>query len=228
MLDELRDRILYVAEAIALGAADLFDLIRDRLAVTLALVAGAAALIALLVIAPWGDSGGAGATADAGPDPIEIATASQFVHGRGFSLALPEGWRRADPPRGAAFAAVSKDGLGETTLWVSRRPRLDFDAFVEQSLRGLERLGSDATVADRVDGPTLETSIAELRATVSRAGRAASPYRVTLRAAGPYRYYLATTIAGNSPPRLLAEAELLSSSLRPKAPGAGKGAAPPP
>jgi len=39
---------------------------------------------------------------------------------------------------------------------------------------------------------------------------------VTLRAAGPYRYYLATSIGAGAPPRLIADAELLSTSFRPQ------------
>ena len=38
---------------------------------------------------------------------------------------------------------------------------------------------------------------------------------MTLRAAGPYRYYLATSIGAGAPPRLLADAELLGASFRP-------------
>ena len=71
------------------------------------------------------------------------------------------------------------------------------------------------TVSDCVEGSTLETSIAELKAEVPLEGGLAGPYRVTLRAAGPYRYYLATSIGAGAPPRLLADAELLSASFRP-------------
>jgi len=51
-----------------------------------------------------------------------------------------------------------------------------------------------------------------MAAIIERAG----PYRVTLRAAGPYRYYLATSIGAGAPPRLTADAELLSTSFRPQ------------
>ncbi len=148
-------------------------------------------------------------------EPPSAVSDSQFVQERGFSIALPDNWRRTKPPEGASFSARSIDGLGESTLWVDRDPKLDFETFIDQSLAGLEQLGEDATVSDRVDGPTLETSIAELQANVPLDGGLAGPYRVILRAAGPYRYYLATSIGAGAPPRLLADAELLGASFRP-------------
>ncbi len=61
----------------------------------------------------------------------------------------------------------------------------------------------------------MESSSAELRADVALDGKPAGPYRVNLRAAGPYRYYLATSIQAGAPASLLADAELIGSSLRP-------------
>jgi len=139
-----------------------------------------------------------------------------LVEERGFSIALPDTWKRTKPPEGGSFAAVSDDGLGEATLWVDRDRKLSFDDFIDQSLAGLDGLGDNARVTDRVEGPTLETSIAVLEADVPVDGAVAGPYRVTLRAAGPYRYYLATSIGAGAPPRLIADAELLSTSFRPQ------------
>ncbi len=149
-------------------------------------------------------------------EPPSVINDPQFVEEKGFAIALPDSWRRTKPPEGASFAATSDDGLGVATLWVDRDPKLDFDEFVDQSLAGLEGLGDNARVTDRVEGPSPETSIAVLEADVPVDGGAAGPYRVTLRAAGPYRYYLATSIGAGAPPRLIADAELLSTSFRPQ------------
>ncbi len=140
----------------------------------------------------------------------------ELVQERGFSLSLPGDWIRTDAPEGAVFSAESDDGAAQTTLWVERNSNLDFDGFVQQSLGGLVTLGEGARVTDRVDGPTIESSSAELRAEVPLNGMPPGPYRVNLRAAGPYRYYLATSIEPGASPKVLADAELLGSSLRPE------------
>lgn len=222
MLSELWDRISFAAEGVALRASDLFDALRHRrfgLPLAGAGVVLAVALALLLVLGGDSKSVRPASEPTAPLSPVEPPSAirdSQFVQERGFSIALPDNWRRTKPPEGASFAAKSVDGLGEATLWVDRAPKLDFDTFVEQSLAGLEGLGENARVSDRVEGPTIETSIAELEADVPLDGGLAGPYRVTLRAAGPYRYYLATSIGAGAPPRLLADAELLGASFRPQ------------
>jgi hypothetical protein len=221
VIHDLWDRISFAAEGLWLRAGDGLDALRSRrwglpaaAAVLVLVVAG----FAVLVLGDEGDE-------EAGPEPApslaqsqppSVISDPQFVEERGFSIALPDAWHRVKPPEGASFAATSDDGLGEATLWVERDPDLDFDAFVDQSLAGLEGLGEDARVTDRVEGPTPETSIAVLEAEVPVDGGVAGPYRVTLRAGGPYRYYLATSIGAGAPPRLIAEAELLSASFRPQ------------
>lgn len=220
MIADLWDRISFAAEGLWLRAGDGIDELRSRrwglpaaAVVVVLLVAGAAALV-------LGDgderTGPEPAPSLAQSEPPSVINDPQLVEERGFSIALPDAWHRIRPPEGASFAAVSDDGLGEATLWVERDPDLDFDEFIDQSLAGLEGLGEDARVTDRVEGPTPETSIAVLEADVPVDGGVAGPYRVTLRAAGPYRYYLATSIGAGAPPRLIAEAELLSASFRPQ------------
>lgn len=220
VISDLWDRISFAAEGLWLRAGDGIDALRSRrwglpaaAVVVVLLVAGAAALI----LGGGGDETGAEPAASlAQSEPPSVINDPQFVEERGFSIALPDAWHRVKPPAGASFAAVSDDGLGEATLWVERDPDLDFDDFTDQSLAGLEGLGEDARVTDRVEGPTPETSIAVLEAEVPVDGGVAGPYRVTLRAAGPYRYYLATSIGAGAPARLIAEAELLSASFRPQ------------
>jgi hypothetical protein len=219
VIHDLWDRISFAVEGLWLRLADGFDALRARrwgLPLLGAVLVLAIAGIAVLVLG--GDDGAAPEPAPplAQSEPPSVISDPQFVEERGFSIALPDTWRRVKPPEGASFAAVSDDGLGEATLWVDRDPDLDFDEFVDQSLAGLEGLGEDARVTDRVEGPTPETSIAVLEAEVPVDGGVAGPYRVTLRAAGPYRYYLATSIGAGAPPRLIADAELLSASFRPQ------------
>jgi hypothetical protein len=223
VIHDLWDRFTFALEGVWLRVADGVDAVRySRFG--LAAAGLAIALVAAVVIAVVAGGGGGGsddetATTEASvaqAEPPSVINDPQFVEEKGFAIALPDSWRRTKPPEGASFAATSDDGLGVATLWVDRDPKLDFDEFVDQSLAGLEGLGDNARVTDRVEGPTPETSIAVLEADVPVDGGVAGPYRVTLRAAGPYRYYLATSIGAGAPPRLVADAELLSTSFRPQ------------
>ncbi len=207
---EGRDRLADAGAGARLRAAELAELARDRTALVLGLLALAVAGGLLLAGARGGGEPGAASAAD------RALIGPTLVQRRGFSLSLPDDWVRADAPDGAVFAAQSPDGAARSTLWVERDPGLGFDRFVGRSLAGLAKLGDDARVTDRVDGPTVESSSAELRAAVALDGRPAGPYRVNLRAAGPYRYYLATSIRPGAGPELLADAELIGSSLRPE------------
>lgn len=137
-----------------------------------------------------------------------------LIERAGFSLALPHGWVETEPPAGASFAVTSPDGLADATLWITEAPKLSFARFEEQSLVRLSELSGDARVVDRSEGPTLETTIVELAAG-AEGPSADAPYRVTLRAAGPYRYYLATSLRVNAPAALVGDTELLRGTLRP-------------
>lgn len=220
MISDLWDRISFAAEGVWLRVADGADAIRQS-RFGLAIAAAMAVAVVIVVVVLAGSGGGEPASDATTATPVQLEPPAviedpQLVEEKGFSIAIPDTWQRTKPPEGASFAAVSDDGLGKATLWVDRDPKLDFDEFVDQSLAGLEGLGDNAEVTDRVDGPTLETSIAVLEADVPVDGGGAGPYRVTLRAAGPYRYYLATAIGASAPPRLVADAELLSTSFRPQ------------
>lgn len=222
VISDLWDRISFAAEGLWLRVTDAFDALRYRpwgLPVAGVVLAAVVVAIVLLAGGGSGESGdGSGSTVAPLSEaaPPSVINDPQFVEEKGFSIALPDTWKQTKPPEGASFAAVSDDGLGEATLWVDRDPKLSFDDFIDQSLAGLEGLGDNARVTDRVKGPTPETSIAVLEADVPVDGGVAGPYRVTLRAAGPYRYYLATSIGAGAPPRLVADAELLSTSFRPQ------------
>ncbi|MFN8113148.1 MAG: hypothetical protein U0R51_08100 [Solirubrobacterales bacterium] len=223
MISELWDRITFAAEGLWLRLTDAFDALRYRpWGLPAAGVVLAAVVVGIVLLVGGGSGGSDDGTGTGTVEPLSeaqppsVINDPQFVEEKGFSIALPDTWKRTKPPEGASFAAVSDDGLGEATLWVDRDPKLDFDEFIDQSLAGLDGLGDNARVTDRVKGPTPETSIAVLEADVPVDGGVAGPYRVTLRAAGPYRYYLATSIGAGAPPRLVADAELLSTSFRPQ------------
>lgn len=192
----------------------------------------AAAMIAGLLLLQGGDGtpdgaapGVASAGLGAGEEPASrsggdaeksaVSKNSEIVSSSEFSLALPAGWERVDPPSGATFAAVAAEGGADATLWIDEDPKLDFPTFISQSMTQLEALaGGEPEVIERVPGPTPETTIVRLAA--------ASPpglptYEVTLRAAGPYRYYLATTIEPDASSEAIAGAELITGSFAPQA-----------
>ena len=104
-------------------------------------------------------AGTAAAADDKGGDKSQpgepIAKASkdtEFVRESSFSLALPAGWERIEPPAGATFAAVAKDGSADATLWIKQDPKLDFPSFISQSLTQLETLAGSAQIVDRTPG----------------------------------------------------------------------------
>ncbi len=116
---------------------------------------------------------------------------ADFVRESTFSLALPDGWERMDASGGATFAAAAADGDADATLWVERDAKLDFPTFEARSLQQLRSLAGSAQVVERVAAPTAEATVVRLAADAPEGSPA---YEVTLRSAGPYRYYLATTL----------------------------------
>jgi hypothetical protein len=128
-------------------------------------------------------------------------------------LALPAGWERIDPPTGATFAARSRDGGGEATLRIDRDPALDLGAFEARSLRQLRAVAGGAEVVDRVPGPTPEQTIIRLGAKAR--GSQGTTYEVTLRASGPYRYFLSTTLGPDASSVARAGVDLIQTSFFP-------------
>lgn len=149
-------------------------------------------------------------------DTAVKAGAAKLVHQPGWSLALPDGWQRTDGPSGSAFAATSPDGDADVTLWVERDPQLSFADFEARSLDQLRQLAGSASVVDQTTGPTLEKSSALLEANAPPGSGASAPYTVTLRAAGPYRYYLSTSIEPATPDSVIEAAKLIHTSFVPE------------
>ena len=160
--------------------------------------------------------------ADEALPPATVAPAgargpqAEYLKGAGYSLALPAGWEETTPPDGAAFAAHSKDGLADATLWIEDDPNLSFDEFEERSLAQLEEIGENPRLVDRVQGSTIESTIVELTAESPVADGVTAPIRVTLRAAGDYRLYFSTLVQPGADPQLAADVETLHASIRPE------------
>jgi hypothetical protein len=192
------------------------------------LVIAAAAVLGVLAVV-----NGTGGQVNPSPAPVVAAAptpappstrtthaAAKVVHADNFTLALPAGWSRSKAPDGAAFAAESSDGQADATLWIQREPSLSLSAFETKSLAQLRSLAGNAHEVSRVAGPTADASVITLAADTP----ADEPsYQVTLRAAGPYRYYLATTVKPAAPGTTLEAANLIRNSLVPTAATAGAG-----
>lgn len=127
----------------------------------------------------------------AAPKPAPVPGGARMVSGATFTVALPAGWERVEPPAGATFAAASPDGRADATLWVQRDPGLDFATFEANSLAQLESLVGSSKVVERNPGPSPEASSIKIAPASAPAG--APAYEVILRSAGANWYYLATT-----------------------------------
>lgn len=145
--------------------------------------------------------------ADATPSGAEL------VSGSTYSLALPPGWERVTPEGGATFAAVAPDGDADATLWVERDPKLDFAEFEARSLDRLETSLGPAEVVNRVVAPTPEASLVHL------AVDGTDRYEVILRIAGPYVYYLATTLKRGGSSEAVDGVRLVQDSFVPEGGG---------
>lgn len=204
----------------------------------LSIPAGAAAVIAALVLiqgpgstpAPGltsssaGSAAGTAANQPAAREPSRRRQGgagrreAKLVRGSSYALALPPGWKRdGDPGGGAALALVAGDGSADATLWVERAPDLDLASFEQRSLEQLRSLAGSARVVEKVSAPRPEGTIVRLAAD---APPGEPRLEVTLRAAGPFRYYLATTIRPDAPRAVADGAELIHGSFTPE-PGGG-------
>jgi hypothetical protein len=191
-------------------------------------LAGAAVLAGLIAIQ---GSGEPAAPSEAGP-PQAASTAAASGEGRkgedsarlfresSFSLAVPAGWRRTNAAGGATFVASSSDGEADASLWVERDPSLSFAEFEARSLEQLGSLAGSAHVVERIPAPTVDETVVRLAAD---APPDSPEYEVTLRASGPYRYYLSTTVQPGAGDAATAAAALVHGSLVPHG-AAGGGA----
>ena len=142
---------------------------------------------------------------------------SQFVTQPGFSLALPPGWEQTPAEGGAAFTAAAEDGTADATLWIERAPDLSFAEFETRSLEQLSSLTGNAEVVERIPAPTAAGTSVRLRADTPEGSGVSAPYDVTLRAAGPYRYYLATSVQPDASAKAAEGADLIVGSFTPEA-----------
>lgn len=193
-------------------------------------VAAAAVVVALILIQGSGgnDQQSSSPATPAAPPPSGAPPAKnatkdrtpskggELVKGSSYTLALPHGWTQTEPQNGATFQASSDGGGASATLWVQRDPGLSFRRFEAQSLAQLRQAAGSAEVTSRTPAPTADGTIVTLAAH-PKAG--APSYEVTLRVAGPYRYYLATTVEPNASRDATDGAELIHSSFVPVATG---------
>jgi len=181
-------------------------------------IAAAAVIGALLLIRGLGDDSSTAERAGGGGDgsgPSAGSEEARLVRQPTYTLALPAGWVRTEPPAGATFAARAADEAGESTLFIDRDPELDAAAFEARSLAQLREVAGSAEVAERVPGPTPEETIVRLQSQ-ARAGGGGPAYEVTLRASGPYRYYLSTMLAPDAGEQARKGVELIQSSFFPE------------
>jgi hypothetical protein len=140
-----------------------------------------------------------------------------LVAGSSYHLALPAHWEQVNPPSGATFKAVAPGADADVTLWIKRDPGLGFDQFVSQSMRQLGSLtGSRPQVVERVPAPTADNSVVRLAAD---APPNQPTYEVTLRAAGHYRYYLATSVQPDASSEAADGTDLVEESFTPEGNG---------
>jgi hypothetical protein len=176
-----------------------------------------------------GAAAGAAATGGAAESAGGGQAGATFVTQPGFSLALPPGWEQTPAEGGAAFTAAAEDGTADATLWIERASDLSFAEFEARSLEQLRSLTGNAEVVERIPAPTAEGTVVRLRADTPEGTGVSAPYDVTLRAAGPYRYYLATTVQPGASRQASEGADLIHGSFVPEPEGGGEiatGAAP--
>jgi hypothetical protein len=176
--------------------------------ITIPIAAGAVIATLLLVRGVTDD---ATTTQPASPATPTGTDEARVVSEPTYTLALPPGWRQVDPPAAASFAAEASDGTAEATLWIERDPDLGFAAFERRSLARLRDLAGNAEVAERTPGPAAEQTVVRLTAGAPGERR----YEVTLRSAGPYRYFLSTALEPDASPLAREGVTLIQGSFLP-------------
>jgi hypothetical protein len=149
------------------------------------------------------------AKGDGGP----ASSDAKLVRGSSFSVALPAGWERVPAEGGATFAAVAAGGGADATLWIEREPKLDFASFESRSLDQLRSLAGSARVVERIAAPTPEATVVRLAAD---APPGEPEFEVTLRASGPYRFYLATSVQPDASREAMEGAETIHGTFTPE------------
>lgn len=157
-----------------------------------------------------------------GAEPATTPGEATFVAQPGFSVAMPPGWEQTALQNDAAFSAAATDGGADATLWIERAPKLSFAEFESRSLEQLRSLTGNAEVIERITAPTGDGTVVRLRADAPEETGVSAPYDVTLRAAGPFRYYLATTVQPGASRQARDGADLIHGSFIPEPKGEGK------
>ncbi|HSJ18457.1 MAG TPA: hypothetical protein VK920_10215 [Solirubrobacterales bacterium] len=181
-----------------------------RLWRVIAIPIAAAAVIATLVLAR-DVTDDAATTRPVTPAEPTARDEARVVSEPTYTLALPPGWRQVNPPAAASFAAESSDGTGEATLWIEEDAGLGFGAFERRSLVRLRDLAGSGEVAERSPGPAAEQTV--VRLTAGAPGE--RQYEVTLRAAGPHRYFLSTSLEPAASPLARDGVALIQGSFLP-------------
>jgi len=147
---------------------------------------------------------------------------ARLVRKPNFSLAIPPGWKRSNPPAGATFAAEEAGGGADAALWVERDSELGFAEFQARSLERLKRIAPNARVDSRVPAPTDTGTVVTLVADAPSGDGGQTEYQVTLSAAGPFRYYLVTSSELGGSRLAQRGVQLVHGSFIPATPGAKK------
>jgi hypothetical protein len=193
-------------------------------------VAAAAVIVALILIQGSGGSDQPSSSTPAASEPAPSGSntaggaggsgagqgGAEVVKGSSYTLAMPPAWSQTTSENGATFAAAADGGGATATLWIQRDSSLSFPQFEAQSLATLRGLAGNAHVADRTAAATADGTIVTLAAD---APQGAPAYEATLRVAGPYRYYLATTVDPDASRTAVDGAELIRNSFVPVATG---------
>lgn len=156
----------------------------------------------------------------------DIARNAEFIEAPEYSIALPPGWGRAEAPNGATLAAVAADQGADAVLWISRDPSLELDAFQERTLKQLSKLAPNARIVERIVAPSQDGTTVRMRADGTDDTGSVTTYEVTLRAVGPLRYYLATTLYEGAGRQSVDGIELLHGSFLPTGQGEAAGELP--
>lgn len=184
-----------------------------------AVFAAAAVIATLALIQELGedsaDGGGSDSEAGATTDSAELVQESNFT------LAIPPGWQRSNPPRGATFAAeISR---ADATLWIKRDESLSVRRFERQSLKRLKQVAGNARVQSRTPSPTDAGAVIRLLGDARSGQDGRVEYEATVRSANPFHYYLVTSEQPGANALARRGVRLVHGSFIPTPTGANKG-----
>ena len=146
----------------------------------------------------------------------EATTAPSSSAARPTRSRCPPGWEQIDSAGRRHLRRRRRRRRRRRAALDQRGPEARLPHFINQSLTQLETLAGSAQIVERIPGPTPRTTVVRLAADAP-AGEPS--YEVTLRAAGPYRYYLATTVQPDASREAVAGIELISGSFTPEGEG---------